>query len=480
PGIIFRPPPGLEILSVEGEYAGNSGNREAMTLFARPDGSLFVDITDHSQVTGDSLPGLITTVATDPRLFQFYLRYVTDCDFQPGSRIGFQAVGNSPCGDPAIGTSTQTLSNALNIAGAETYQTSISVTDEPLIGCTSAANVNVRYTIIGDETTDGDTTLLTLPPGVVFNSFTNVSAAPNTVELVANETQADGSTEVRFKIPPGLPNFSELEFDFSVTASPSAACSDSLAYSLIHTVTLPPIMCGMDSTCVNATVVISGQNNQGFVVEKTFVTLDLIEACTFENEYGVDGRIIVDSLALTNNDPLEVRVFCASDLTTPIDSFTLVAEINPGDTLSFYQTINRGCAVTDSLVFQIDNTENCICNPVEESILPFPPILVEAGANTTLCSARTLDLRTIGASISGGTTDGVWMTSGDGTFNDGAGIFSVATTYSPGLQDLANGEFTLTLRPDLVGTCADNIFDEVTLTILKVDCGQFNWDGSDN
>ncbi|MEM6771685.1 MAG: hypothetical protein AAF597_13965, partial [Bacteroidota bacterium] len=291
PGIIFRPPPGLEIIGVEGEYAGNSGNREAMTLVPRPDGSLFVDITEHSQVTGDSLPGLITTVAPNPRLFQFYLRYVTDCDFQPGARIGFQAVGNSPCGDPAIGTSTQTLSNALNIAGAETYQTSITVTDEPLIGCTSEGNVNVRYTIIGDETTDGDTTLLTLPPGVVFNSFTNVSVAPNTVELVSNETQADGTTEVRFKVPPGLPNFAELEFDFSVTASPSAACSDSLAYSLIHTVTLPPIMCGVDSTCVNAAVVISGQNNQGFVVEKAFVTLDLIEACTFENTYGVDGRI---------------------------------------------------------------------------------------------------------------------------------------------------------------------------------------------
>ncbi|MEM6771219.1 MAG: hypothetical protein AAF597_11600, partial [Bacteroidota bacterium] len=145
----------------------------------------------------------------------------------------------------------------------------------------------------------------------------------------------------------------------------------------------------------------------------------------------------------------------------------------------FYQTINRGCAVTDSLVFQIDNTENCICNPVEETILPFPPILVEAGANTTLCSARVLNLRAIGASISGGTTDGVWMTSGDGTFDDGAGIFSVATTYTPGPDDLASGSFTLTLRPDLVGTCADNIFDEITIEILKVDCGDYPWDGND-
>ncbi|MEM6771202.1 MAG: hypothetical protein AAF597_11515, partial [Bacteroidota bacterium] len=209
------------------------------------------------------------------------------------------------------------------------------------------------------------------------------------------------------------------------------------------------------------------------------IALELIESCTFASEYGLEGRIIVDSLPLTSTDPLTVRVFCESDLTTPIDSFTLASDVAVGDTLDFYQTINRSCTLGDSLVVQISNTSNCVCNFVEESILPIEEIIVEAGADATLCSTRVLDLASLGASISGGASDGVWMTSGDGTFDDGAGIFSAATTYTPSPQDIANGGFTLTLRPDLVGTCADNIFDEVTITILNVDCGTFPWEGND-
>jgi hypothetical protein len=65
--------------------------------------------------------------------------------------------------------------------------------------------------------------------------------------------------------------------------------------------------------------------------------------------------------------------------------------------------------------------------------------IVEAGMPpNTLCSNSSLDLSTLNASISRGTSSGTWTTTGDGTF-DNSGDFETATSYTPGPFEIAIG-----------------------------------------
>ncbi|MEM6397341.1 MAG: SdrD B-like domain-containing protein [Bacteroidota bacterium] len=108
-------------------------------------------------------------------------------------------------------------------------------------------------------------------------------------------------------------------------------------------------------------------------------------------------------------------------------------------------------------------------------------ILVEVAGPATLCSTQPIDL-TQGASISPALLGGTWTSSGDGIFDDGNGEFGVATQYTVGEQDKLNGSVTLTLtsgNPATETGCQAQSAS-VTFTILKVDCGSFFWDGSND
>ena len=113
-------------------------------------------------------------------------------------------------------------------------------------------------------------------------------------------------------------------------------------------------------------------------------------------------------------------------------------------------------------------------------------IEVEAGTGLTICNTATVDLTTIGASITPTSLGANWTTSGSGVFDDtntSTGVFGVAITYTPSAADLNTGEVTLTLTTNDPGglsppsTC-DLVSDEVLIMVLKVDCGTFPWDGN--
>ena len=68
-----------------------------------------------------------------------------------------------------------------------------------------------------------------------------------------------------------------------------------------------------------------------------------------------------------------------------------------------------------------------------------PAAVVSAGADQTICEDETA---TLSGSISGGATSATWSTSGDGTFNN---VNSLTAIYTPGANDITNGQVTLTL-----------------------------------
>jgi len=97
---------------------------------------------------------------------------------------------------------------------------------------------------------------------------------------------------------------------------------------------------------------------------------------------------------------------------------------------------------------------------------------VDAGDPMTICYGEAVQLSDLGASISGDVTDGLWFSYGDGVFIPGGqnnGVFSVTTQYQPGLQDQADGSFTLILvsdDPDGNGPMVE-VSDEVIITFMN-------------
>ncbi|MEB2340957.1 MAG: gliding motility-associated C-terminal domain-containing protein [Flavobacteriia bacterium] len=84
-------------------------------------------------------------------------------------------------------------------------------------------------------------------------------------------------------------------------------------------------------------------------------------------------------------------------------------------------------------------------------------IEVDAGTDQTLCAGESASLT---GTVSGGSTTGIWTTTGSGTFQPSA--TSLNATYEPSIGDIALGGVTLRLTS--TGPCMPE-FDEMTLTL---------------
>ncbi len=97
-----------------------------------------------------------------------------------------------------------------------------------------------------------------------------------------------------------------------------------------------------------------------------------------------------------------------------------------------------------------------------------PTATANTGAINATCGSTPY---TLSGSVGGSATPGssTWSTSGDGTFNPN-NVFTTATTYTPGPNDINNGTVTLTLTtndPDAGGPCLAST-SSMTLTVKPV------------
>ena len=117
-------------------------------------------------------------------------------------------------------------------------------------------------------------------------------------------------------------------------------------------------------------------------------------------------------------------------------------------------------------------------------------ITVEVAEPFTICSTGTIDL-TDGAAVNPSSLlGGTWTTpDGTGDFLDADGNvltppyrLGTAVSFRPNSDDAMRGTVTLVLTSDDPGTLfpasvCEPVSNSVEVTILKVDCGQFFWDG---
>jgi gliding motility-associated-like protein len=75
------------------------------------------------------------------------------------------------------------------------------------------------------------------------------------------------------------------------------------------------------------------------------------------------------------------------------------------------------------------------------------PPTADAGLDMVVCESDIVSLNGI---IGGVATSALWTTDGDGSFDDST---SLTANYSPGISDITNGTFTLTITTDSIAPC---------------------------
>lgn len=112
---------------------------------------------------------------------------------------------------------------------------------------------------------------------------------------------------------------------------------------------------------------------------------------------------------------------------------------------------------TTTYTVEVDDGANTVSTEVVVTV--FDPPTVQAGDDATVCGGSSYQLNG-GAQNSAST---LWTSAGDGTFDD---ALLLNATYSPGTNDLNNGQTTLTLTAYGQGDCAD-IGDSMELLFLE-------------
>ena len=408
-------------------------------------------------------------------------------------RIVSQPVGSDPalvvCSDDAFSITLQDLiTNGLtgvtfswtaapnaDVTGVPSGTSTNSTIGGPLTN-TSGSSQDVVYTVTptaasGDGSCVGDpfTVTVTVNPEPVFTDVAETVCSDESIDIDLGDSQTDTAPILGYTYTVNAPGVARTDTtsanittsfnnitnsDLTITYVVTPITTDSCAgdpFNVVITIQPKPIM----APELDATVCSSAE---------TGVILGTTGTSAAADSFNI---ISISSGGLTNNAGLPASTGLTDD----------VNEIK-GD--SWMNTTTSNVDVTYDVAPVSAN--GCIGDTITITVTVIPEAIVDAGTlGGPLCSNYDLTLGDLGASVSGGATDGTWTSSGTGTFVDGSdasdGSFSGGVTYKPSLADKQAGGVTLTLTSDAVGSCPTNS-DSVTITINNVECSEFPWDGN--
>lgn len=369
---------------------------------------------------------------------------------------------------------------------------------------------------------DADTVLITISPLAVVNagpSQTICSGSPQavlagTINGVTSTGQWSSSGTGTF-----APNNTTLNSTY--TASPGDITAGSVTLTLTSTANgacpavtdtmmiiitpAPVVTVGPDQTiCSNTTVTLNGQVPSGsgtgiwtssgtgtFTPNNTTLnatytpssgditngSVSLILTSTGNGVCPADADtvlITISPLAVVNAGPSQT--VCANNvqaiLAGTISGVTSTGQWSTSGTGTFAPnnttlnstyTASPGDITAGSVTLTLTSTANGVCPAVTDTmmIIITPEPVVTAGPDQTICSTSPAQLS---GNVTGGSTTGVWSTSGSGTFAPNNTTLNATYTASP--ADIAAGSVTLTLQATNIGTCSP-VSDVVVITIFN-------------
>ncbi|MEM9990151.1 MAG: PKD-like domain-containing protein, partial [Bacteroidota bacterium] len=436
PAIDVLTPDGFDPFMVEVEYPIGM-NIEAVPFVDTGD-TVKIDLTQHSQVMNNSLPGIIANPGTDLRQMLVRFMYETNCDYDPSNAVlGFVGRGNSPCSDPARGSGVAANSNPILVNGAAppyTASPNLTTSDADL-ACNENTTVNIDFTIVGGDTDGNDFAEVIVPAAISYVPSSLNCTSPIVAHCptyMGMSTNANGDNVFTFNYPAGIPDGSNVMYSIDLAETGVASC-DGFDMVLNNLTRLPSLSC-MGVSCDMPINTIAGTDTLAFTVTKPILSFTNERFCSATS--ATDGAEYFATLNVANADvqageTLDIGIACSSDRTAILETITVNGPITAGTSVDLMGMFGGICvSTTDSLVFSImPTTENCICSPAEGVAAPVDDT---ADTNFTLAANACVgDVVTLTPDVAGGVFSGANVTdNGDGS----GGVFNAA---SPGMYEIA-------------------------------------------
>ncbi|NRA50104.1 MAG: hypothetical protein HRU12_13300, partial [Phaeodactylibacter sp.] len=453
-------PPGVEVNSMSAGYPNDGSiTFESLPAFINGDTVSF-DLTTHSRVEGDSLPGTFSNPDIANRQMRVVFEIETGCGFNPTKTVAFyRARGQSPCNDPAIGSGILVASNPINVEGTDApYEAVPEVElDGALVGCGGTTRINTSFSLTGAGTTDRDTSILIVPPGISYvqGSFSCDSPDADACPVYSlTEVNEDGLTEIKFALPSGLGGGTEVAFSFDIQDE-GAECADFDAIAILrNTVAQEPLICNGEP-CLTELIVITGQDTLALGIQKPEFTFSSINLCVNDdNTFQLQSDLLLESAGQAPDDLVTVNVYCTDQNGEPtsmiLASLDFSGAIAPGSTLPVGLS-GLLCPGTPGLY--VEAVPSCGCGTTSIYLPLDNPVDVICPADFEVCLDEGL-VNLEGASPEGGVFEGAGVT---GTVFDpavaGIGVHMLAYTYTDalGCQSSCSFEVTVNALPEL--TC---------------------------
>lgn len=494
--------PGTIVNSVEFEYPIGM-NTEVLTPTVMGN-TLRYDLSEHTRITGDSLPGTFTSLPTSDRQVLARVQIETDCDYQPGQSVWtFRATADNPCGEPAVGSGVQQQSNSPGINGATTYSAVPAASAPPsangrieLSGCsmTTDLDVSISFTVVGGMTANRDTAEFIVPAGIDFTPGSLVCSSPNASNCpsyVNTVTDANGNNVIRFAYPPGIGTGDQVSYSFGIFNSGSSECFEDFDGIFRNVASLPPTMCGA-TFCPNDIRVTTGTDTLTFDViqsELEIEPMDLIGCQDVNGDLTVTGNFQVGALPVSTDDDVTIQAYCADAAGeiagSPVGMTTVNGPIDTTGSRPFSIDVPSGCDLNNGIILVASGSCACGTDTITVTTFGTSGLVDIADQNVTICQTRIVDLSSLSISILPAGSGATWSTNGDGSFAanaDGSGPttdLGTANFYLPGPNDRSRPSVTLTLNQAGGGMgCGAAASDEIIVNILNVNCGSFPWNGN--
>jgi len=290
---------------------------------------------------------------------------------------------------------------------------------------TTVKNVILILTSTNNGTclASSDTMIITVNPGPIVNAGPNQSVCKNNgdVTLNGNVKVATGGKWTSSGTGTFMPNDSTLNATYVPSSADTAAGKDTLVLTSTGNGICQQVTDTMIVTFTPAPLVNAGSH---------------IFVCTGAG-MSVNLNGTVSGGATTG-----IWTTLGSGTFSPNDS-----ALNATYTLSTADTT----AKTVKLV--LTSTGNGTCNAVSDTVLVTvtSSTIVNAGKDTTVCSSSIVQLN---GTVNGGTSTGIWSTSGNGTFSPNDSTLNA--TYTPGSADSLAGSVTLILTSTGSSLCKNS------------------------
>ena len=307
--------------------------------------------------------------------------------------------------------------------------TTIDATYNPSAADITAGSVTLTLTSTANGTciAVADAMLLTISPAPVVNAGADQVVCATTPSTTLNGSVTVGSTTGIWSSS-GTGSFTPNATTLNATYNPSAA----------------DITAGTVTLTLTATGGCYPETDQMIV---TITPAPIVNA-------GVDRTVCANNAVVTLNGSVTGGATAGQWSSSGTGSFSSLTAMNATYTPSSADTAvgtvtitlssTDGCAVvTDNMVITITNA-------------PY----VNAGVDQTVCGVGATVV--LNGTIYGGSTTGIWTSTGTGSFTPGA--TTIDATYTPSAADITAGTVTLTLTSTANGTCTA-VNDAMIVTI---------------